>query len=339
MNHDSRRTFLQCSTTSLALGALTTVFGCNETAPAAAPPASADGKRYKAAFSNAGLKATWCAHGMDTVKWWGDRLGIDVTIYDSQLNIDKQRQDIEDMATKDWDFVAIQAYAIKTLEEPVKRLIDRGIPVIDFDTRIVPEGEDIGLWTFMTPDHEKLAEQATEMICQAMGGKGKIVHTQGALAHSGAQLRAKGFRNVVAKYPDIEVIDEQPGDWDINKVGKIWDDLLVKFDQIDGAFCHNDDMAMAAVRAIKRSGKDRKIIFGSIDAQEQGINGVMNGDLICSAMNAAGRIHLTALMVGYFACAQNQQKSEVPPFMIIDNPVVTKDNAAGFKYLMENRMI
>lgn len=264
---------------------------------------------------------------------------MDVTFYDSQLSVEKQRRDIEDMATKDWDFVAMQAYAIKTLEEPVKRLIGRGIPVIDFDTRIVPEGEDIGLWTYMTPDHEKLAEQATEALVQAIGGKGKVVHTQGALAHSGAQLRAKGFRTVISKYPEIEVVDEQPGDWDITKVGRIWDDLLTRYPEIDGAFCHNDDMAIAAVQAIKRSGQKRDIKFASIDAQAMGINGVMNGDLVVSAMNAAGRIHLTALMVGYFACAMGQKKDEVPDFIIIDNPLVTRENAPSFKYLMENYMI
>lgn len=339
MEQRDRRAFLRWSAETMGMVGLAAAMGCNAPVPAGTLSAAGDKKRYRAAFSNAGLQATWCAHGMETAKRWGNWLGVDVVVYDSQLNIDKQRQDIEDMATKPWDFVAIQAYAIKTLEEPVKRLIDRGIPVIDFDTRIVPEGEDIGLWTFMTPDHEKLAEQATELIIQAMGGKGKIVHTQGALAHTGAQLRAKGFHTVAARYPDVEIIDEQPGDWDINKVGKIWDDLLVKFPQIDGAFCHNDDMAMAAVQAIKRSGRDRKIVFGGIDAQERGINGVMSGDLICSAMNAAGRIHLTALMVGYFACAMGQKKEDVPPFMIIDNPVVTKENAAGFKYLMENYMI
>ncbi len=331
---DSRRAFLHWSTASLGMGGLAAVLGCK-----VPPPATETGKRYKAAFSNTGLQSTWCAHGIETVKRWGNWLNVDITVYDSQFTIDKQRQDIEDMATKDWDFVAIQAYAIKTLEEPVKRLIDRGIPVIDYDTRIVPEGEEIGLWTFMTPDHEKLAEEATEIIVQKMGGKGKIIHTQGALAHSGAQLRAKGFHNVVSKYPEVEVIDEQPADWDINKAGRIWDDLLVKYKEIDGAFCHNDDMAMAAVQAIKRSGEDRKIYFGSVDAQDQGINGVLNGDLVCSAMNAAGRIHWTALMVGYFACALGQQHSEVPPFILIDNPVVTLENAASFQYLMKNYLI
>ncbi len=332
-----RRHFLEWSSAAMAVLGAGALPGCTPEAPIAAQPKS--GKRYRAAFSNAGLKATWCAHGMETAKRWGEWLGIDVVVYDSQFSIDKQLLDVEDMATKDWDFVCIQAYGIKTLEQPIRRLIERGIPVIDMDTRIVPEGEDIGLWTFVTPDHEKQGEQATEAVLKAMGYKGTIVHTQGALAHSGARLRGKGFHNIADRYPEIEVLDEQPADWDINKAGKIWDDLLVKHEKIDGAFLHNDDMAMAAVQAVKRSGRDRDIIFGSIDAQEMGINGVVKGDLVVSVMNPAGRIHWTSLMVGYFACAYGQKKDEVPDEIYIDNPVVTKENAQSYRYLMADRMI
>ncbi len=53
----------------------------------------------------------------------------------------------------------------------------------------------------------------------------------------------------------------------------------------------------------------------------------------------AGRIHWTALTVGYFACAMGQQKSEVPDEIFIDNPVVTKDNADSYRYIMKNLMI
>lgn len=336
---ESRRSFLAWATASAGAFGAGSMLGCGaQPAPGPAPVGDTR-RRFKAAFSNAGLKATWCTHGMETAKRWGELIGVDITVYDSQFSIDKQLLDIEDMTTKEWDFVCIQAYGIKTLEQPVKKLIERGIPVIDMDTRIVPEGEDIGLWTFVTPDHEKQGEQATEALLKALGYKGKVVHTQGALAHSGARLRAKGFHNVISRYPDVEVLDEQPADWDINKAGKIWDDLLVKHEQIDGAFIHNDDMAMAAVQALKRSGKDRKILFSSIDAQEMGINGVLNGDLVVSVMNPAGRIHWTALMVGYFACAYGQKKSDVPNEIYIDNPVVTKDNAKSYRYLMDNRMI
>lgn len=332
----SRRAFLEWAAFSSGLVGLGALAGCGS---AATPGASGDKPRLKAAFSNAGLKSTWCSHGMKTAQQWGEWLGIDVVVYDSQFNIDKQLADVEDMAAKDFDFVAIQPYGVRTLVEPVKRLIDKGVPVIDMDVRIVPEGEDIGLWTFITPDHEKLAVQATQALVDAIGGKGNVVHTQGALTHTGAQLRAKGFKSVIEKYPDIHVIDEQPGDWDINKTGKIWDDLLVKYPQIDGAFLHSDDMGMAAVRALKRSGQDRKIVFVSIDAQDMGINGVLDGDLLVSPMNPAGRIHWAALMVGYYAVALGQKKDEVPREIWIDSPVISKDNAKSYQYLMHNLMI
>ena len=37
-----------------------------------------------------------------------------------------------------WDFVAIQAFAIDTLTEPVEKMIKAGTPVIAMDTLIAP---------------------------------------------------------------------------------------------------------------------------------------------------------------------------------------------------------
>lgn len=332
---EARRAFLTAASASLGAMGLASLAGC---AQAVAPIAAEGGPRLKAAVCNAGLQSTWCAHGMKTVQWWGERLGVDVTPYDSQFSIDKQVRDVEDMATKEWDFVVIQAYAIDTLEAPIKRLIDQGIPVVDMDTLLVEDPRAIGLWTYVTPDHEGLAAAATEAVFASIGYTGKVVHTQGALSHSGAQLRAKGFRSVAAKYPDIEVIDEQPADWDIAKAGALWDDLLVKHAQIDGAFIHNDDMAMAAAQALKRAGGGRRIPMASVDAQDAGIDGVMSGDLVVSAMNPAGRVHWLSFMIGYLA-ATGQKMSEVPEKIVLDSPVVTKENAEQFRYLMRNFLI
>jgi ribose transport system substrate-binding protein len=73
------------------------------------------GKPLKAAFSNAGLGATWCAQGKEAAECWGKWLGVEITWYDGGLSIDKQRKAIDDMATRQWDFVAIQAFGIDTL--------------------------------------------------------------------------------------------------------------------------------------------------------------------------------------------------------------------------------
>ena len=39
-------------------------------------------KPLKAAFSNAGLQATWCAQGKQAAEYWGSLFNVDVTWFD-----------------------------------------------------------------------------------------------------------------------------------------------------------------------------------------------------------------------------------------------------------------
>ena len=150
------------------------------------------GRPLKAAFVNAGLANSWPAQGKATTEQWGRWLGIDVTWYDGGLSIDKQRKAVDDMATKTWDFVAIQAFGIDTLVDPVSQMIGRGIPVVQMDTIIAKN--DPGVVTFLEPDNVAMAETVAETLFKALGGAGNVIMTQGALGHSGAQKRAAGFR-------------------------------------------------------------------------------------------------------------------------------------------------
>src|SRR5690606_6802953 len=95
-------------------------------------------KPLRAAFSNAGLQATWCAQGKQAAEWWGKLFNVEVTWFDGQLDAVKQRAAIDNMASQKWDFVAIQAFGIGTLTQPVQKMIDAGTPVIDMDTLIAP---------------------------------------------------------------------------------------------------------------------------------------------------------------------------------------------------------
>ena len=81
----------------------------------------------KAAFSNAGLQATWCAQGKQAAEFWGSLFNVEVTWFDGELSATKQRAAIDNMASQTWDFVAIQAFGIGTLTDPVKKMIDAGI--------------------------------------------------------------------------------------------------------------------------------------------------------------------------------------------------------------------
>jgi ribose transport system substrate-binding protein len=316
-----------------ALGALVlAACGKNNAGGGGAPGGSASGGNYafgkplKAAFINVGLANSWPAQGKAASEQFAKWLGIELTWFDGGLSIDKQRKAVDDMATKQWDFVAIQAFGIDTLVDPVKQMINKGIPVIQMDTIIAKE--DPGILTFLEPDNIAMAETVAEQLFTAISGKGNVIMTQGALGHSGAQKRAQGFNNALKRYPDIQLLAEDTADWDVNKTAKLWEDYLVKFPQIDAGFFHSDDMALAAARVCKNAGRSVKL--GSVDAMPEAIEAVKDGRLLVTVRNSTCRIHWTAVVVGALAATGTKN---IPKYIQIDGPVVTKGTADGIAFL------
>lgn len=352
----TRREFVRAAG-ALGLGSLATgvLAGCQGALPAPEQPAVSEPKgpaaepgeavvqpaqkQFRAAYSSVGLAASWVARGADTMQFLGDLLGIEVVVFDGELSVEKQRQNTEDIASQDWDFVAIHPLAIEAYVDPIKRLMDRGVLVFDLDTKLTDDLSTLDIVTFLEPDNIFMGSAVTEALMQAIGGEGKVVHTQGLLTHTGAQGRAKGFGSVVAKYPDVEVVDETPGDWDVNKVRQTWEDLLVKHPDIAGGMFHNDDMALAAYEVVRAAGKEDQIKLVGVDGMQPALRAVMEDKLVATVVNPTGRIHGGAMWIGWQLLNGQAKKDEVPRFIRTDGPVIDKQIAPGILYLADHLMI
>ena len=305
---------------------------------ASAAEAGRSSKQLKAAFSNAGLQATWCAQGKAAAEYWGKLYNVDVTWFDGELSATKQRSAIDDMASQKWDFVAIQAFGIGTLTAPVKKMIAAGTPVIDMDTLIAPL-DQVAVHAFLAPDNEFMGSAVTQALVDAIGGKGKVVMTQGALGHTGAQGRARGFKSIIAKYPGIEVLDMTPADWDVTKTARIWETLLTKYPQIDAAYFHNDDMALAAYNVMKAHNRT-SIKIGGCDAMPPALQAVVEGRMLATVRNPSCRIHGGAIVAGVAAVSGEKTGTEgIPQNVVMDGPVVTKANAPGMMWMEQHFLI
>ena len=172
-----RRRLMQAAAAGAGAAALFGGLGVNPLiATAMAQEAGRSPKPLKAAFSNAGLQATWCAQGKQAAEYWGKLFNVDVTWFDGQLDAVKQRAAIDNMASQKWDFVAIQAFGIGTLTAPVNKMIEAGIPVIDMDTLIAPL-DTINIQTFIAPDNVFMGSSVTQTLVNAINGEGNMVMT------------------------------------------------------------------------------------------------------------------------------------------------------------------
>ena len=338
----NRRDLLRATAATAAGAALFGGFGLSPALAAEMSMAAGrSDKPLKAAFSNAGLQATWCAQGKQAAEYWGKLFNVDVTWFDGELSATKQRAAIDDLASQKWDFVAIQAFGIGTLTAPVEKLIKAGTPVIDMDTLIAPL-DKIDVHTLLAPDNEFMGAAVTQALCTAIGGKGKITMTQGALGHTGAQGRARGFESVVKNYPGIEVLDTTPADWDVSKTARIWETLLTKYPEIDAAFFHNDDMALAAYNVMKAHNRT-SIKIGGVDAMPPALAAVADGRMHATVRNPSCRIHGGAIVAGVAAVVGGEKTGDgngmIPKNIITDGPVVTKANAPGMMWMEEHFLI
>jgi ribose transport system substrate-binding protein len=318
----SRRNFLKGSAVGAGL------FGANML-PFVMQRAAAQGAPIRAAMSNAGLQASWCAQGADTAMKFGELFGVEVTWFDGELNPDAQRNKFDQIAASpgDWDFVAVQANQIDALVEPLQALIDAGVPVIGMDTLLAPfdKQKEMGVLSFIAPDNVFMASSVMNVIIGQMGGKGKILRLGGQAGHTGAQARGQGFLNAVAQFPDIEVVDNQLADWDINKAAQITESVLNRTPDLNAVFADNDDMALAARQAIENFGPDHEILVAGIDAMPFALEAVADGRLSATVRNPSCRIHAWAVIAGAYAAVNGMEKArqDIPFFILADGPAVT----------------
>ena len=337
---NSRQNFIRTLAASSTGAALLGGLGVDPVVAAEMMSATArSSKPLKAAFSNAGLQATWCAQGKQAAEAWGKLYNVEVTWFDGQLSATTQRTAIDNMASQKWDFVAMQAFGIGTLTAPVNKMIAAGIPVIDMDTLIAPL-DSIQVHSFLAPDNEFMGAAVTQALVDAIGGKGNITMTQGALGHTGAQGRARGFMSIIKKYPNVKVLDTTPGDWDVTKTARIWETLLTKYPKIDAAYFHNDDMALAALNVMKTHGKT-SIVVGGCDAMPPALASVSAGHMHATVRNPSCRIHGGAIVAGVAAVLNGQKTGPggIPKHIITDGPVVTQANAPGLAWMEQNFLI
>jgi ribose transport system substrate-binding protein len=298
-------------------------------------------KALKAAFSNIGLQVSWCAQGKQAAEHWGKLFNVDVTWFDGELSDAKQRAAIEDMANQKWDFVAIQPFSIDTLTAPVEKMIKAGVPVIDMDTLIAPL-DQIDVHSFLAPDNEFMGAAVAQVLMDQIGGEGLVVMTQGALGHTGAQGRARGFWKIAKKYPKVEVVDTTAADWDVSRVASIWEKLLTKFPKLDAAYFHNDDMALAAYDVMKAHNRT-SIKIGGCDAMPPALQAVTDGRMVATVRNPSCLIHGGAIIAGVAATVSGEKTGMgpgmIPKHVVTDGPVVTKANAPGLAWMEKHFLI
>ena len=297
--------------------------------------------QYRMATIEVGTASTWVAHGIETSKFVGSLLGIEVQEFDGQFDPANQLNAFQTAAQEDFDFVAVHPAASDALIDGAQQVIDKGVPLVIMDTRLIQDpaaNMEFPFLTFLEPDNIYMGTTVANELFRAIGGEGEVIHTQGQLGHTGAQGRAEGFNQAVAQYPGITVVDEQPGDWQQEVTADLWQDLLQRFPNVVGGYFHSDDMALAARAVIDAAGLRDQVKIVGVDGLKNSCEAIIAGDMTATVINPAGRIHGGAVWAGYYKVSgtDNAGTGDMPKFIRTDGGPITLDTAPGYIWLHDN---
>jgi ribose transport system substrate-binding protein len=182
--------------------------------------------------------------------------------------------------------------------------------------------------TFIGADNKLIGKAAGDYIAKILNGKGDVVEIQGLPGSPPARDRRDGFREVIAKFPDIHIVHDPVANWLREEAMAQMESALAAHPHIDLVYAHNDPMAAGAFLAAKAKGRENEMKFVGIDALpglDGGIQMVADGRLAATFVYPTGGKEAVEI-------ADKILKGEqVPHKIVLDTAMVTKDNVAQFQ--------
>ncbi|MER8005599.1 substrate-binding domain-containing protein [Streptomyces sp. NPDC094149] len=249
------------------------------------------------------------------------RLGVDLTVTDAQNDASQQANQLQNFTSSSLGAIIVNPVDSDAASNSVKAADKAKIPVIAVDRGVNKATVD----ALVASDNVKGGELAARTIGEKLGGKGKIVILQGQAGTSAARERAAGFAAGLKAYPGIQVVAQQPADFDRTKGLDVMSNLLQAHPDVQGVIAANDEMALGAIKALgSKAGKSVQVV--GFDGTPDGLKAVEGGTLYASVAQQPSQLGRIAVDNALRAL----QGKKVEEMVKVPVKVVTKQNVAGF---------
>lgn len=197
--------------------ALTTVVGCSSSdkkGPDSSANQEGQDDGFRIALSNSYVGNSWRAQSVKIFDAYAQQKkdeGVISEFYSSSAGNDPQTQinEIRNMMSQGYDAIIVNAASPTALAPVLNEASERGIVVVGYDNTV----DSDKIYNVNTDQVEYGRIQANWLMDQ-IGGKGNILLIKGLEGTTVSRDRNQGYQEVLANYPDVNVLQEGYGKWD-----------------------------------------------------------------------------------------------------------------------------
>lgn len=264
--------------------------------------------------------AAWAA-GMESYLNSFENVTFDV--YDGEASVDTEVQIMDELINQQYDAIILQATDAAGLASSVDKAEAAGIPVITCNL-----DADTTHTAFVAAVDVEAGEVIAREIGESLGGEGNVLIISATPGATKGEQIDVGFKQVMEEeYPNIEILDEQSGEWLTENANTVMTDFLTKYPEIDAVLCHNDAMAEGAAEAVRAAGRDGIQIWG-VDGESKMLDYIEQGLCTGTVYTDCNEQGISCAQMAMFAIESGITGSAMSetPIVKMAPIVVTADN-------------
>ena len=207
----------------------------------------------------------------------GQEEGVEIIWVGPENEGDRKQQIdlVENYISRQVDAIVLAPTDENALVRPVENAMSRGIPVIVIDSGLKTES----YVSFVATDNREGGRLGARRLGEVLGGRGKVILLRYAEGSASTTNREEGFLEEMAtKFPDIELISTNQYAGVTKETGIVASqNLLNRFQEVDGVFCANESSTFGMMRALETSGRSGRVKLVGFDTSDTLLGGMEKG--------------------------------------------------------------
>lgn len=246
-----------------------------------------------------------------------DRLGVELIIQNAQNHTGRQSDQLAELIARKVDALLINPVDGEAIAAQVVQANEAGIPVITLDSS-VPEADVL---THIASDNVSGGRMAAAYVVDLIGEVGNVVELQGVPDTSVAHDRGQAFEEMLAKYPDVQIVDSAVANFDRWQAKKAFEQILVEHGAIDAVFAHNDQMILGAIEAAEEAGRAKDMIFIGFDGTSDAVVAIEQGELTATVAQQPAEMGRLGVEL---AVDHLREGESIPEFTLVDLALIAQ---------------
>lgn len=233
-------------------------------------------------FSQVGSEGDWRPAFSRNMQDEAENYGVDLKFADAQGKQEEQLRAVRAFIAQGVDAIIIAPVVVTGWEDVLEEAKDAEIPVFLVDRDVDVEDKSLYV-TRISADFNLEGKLAGSWLATESLGNCKIVEMQGTTGSAPALERKGGFEAIIDKFPEMEIVATQSGDFTTEGGKKVMEAFIKSTDNLDGicaAFAHNDNMQLGAIQAMKEAGlaPGKDLLMVSVDYVPAIVDAMKAGD-------------------------------------------------------------